>query len=178
MRSSYRRRVVTGTALAVALAATGVGLGAPPALADTVSVSYACTGPGAPGDPQSLEISMTAPATVQQGGTAELTVDVTTALTSPIDLPAHTVTGDMTINLGGAGSGSVTATGFGNPDPVPTGSTVTLTGGTASARLDTPGTTTFSPGDAAVHVFGLTVQCTISGDTQAAATTEVTPGTP
>ncbi|MEV4442338.1 ABC transporter ATP-binding protein, partial [Streptomyces sp. NPDC049577] len=31
---------------AVALAATGVGLGAPPALADTVSVSYACTGPG------------------------------------------------------------------------------------------------------------------------------------
>ncbi|MEU1374174.1 hypothetical protein ABZ442_10955 [Streptomyces triculaminicus] len=169
-----RRRTLASAAFVTALAAAGVGLGAPSATADTVSVGYTCTGPGAPDGVQSLQVTVTAPASVPQGGTAELALEVTTELKVPLNVPAHSVTGDMTLELGGAASGSVTATGFTNPASIPSGSTVTLTGGTASAQLDTAGTTTFTPGEAAVHVFGVTVACTVSGTAPVAATTEVT----
>ncbi|MEU7133594.1 hypothetical protein [Streptomyces sp. NPDC046261] len=171
-----RKRTLRSAALVAALASAGLGLGAPPAAADPVSVDYTCTGPGAPGGVQSLRVTMAAPESVPQGGTAELTVEVTTQLTVPISVPARSVTGEMEIAIGGAGSGSVTATGFTNPGSIPSGSTVTLTGGTASARLDTAGSTTFSPGNAAVHVFGVTVNCTVSGTAPVAATTDVTAG--
>lgn len=172
--NTSRRRMASSVALAAALACAGIGLGAGPAMADPVTVGYTCTGPGAPGGVQSLQVTMTAPASVSQGGTADLALEVTTALTVPISVPANSVTGDMTIDVGGAGSGSVAATGFTNPESIPSGSTVTLTGGTASVRLDNPGTTTFAPGNAAVHVFGVTVDCTVSGTAPVAATTEVT----
>ncbi len=172
--SGRRGRTLTGAALVAALASAGLGLGAPPALADTVSVSYACTGPGAPGDLQTLQVDVTAPASVPQGGTAELTLTATTQMTIPIDVPARAVTGELDLTLGGAASGTVTATGFTNENAIPSGSGVTLTGGTASVKLDTAGTTTFAPGNAKVHVFGVTVDCAVSGTAPVAATTEVT----
>ncbi|MFC5720672.1 hypothetical protein ACFP1Z_10905 [Streptomyces gamaensis] len=170
-----RNRTAAATALATALACTGVVLGAQPAAADTVSVGYTCTGPGAPSGVVSLTVTVTAPASVPQGGTADLTVSATTALTTPVNLPANSVSGEMTIALGGSASGTVTATGFTNPDPVPSGSTVAVSGGTASAQLSTAGSATFSPGNASVHVFGATVECAVSGTAPVAATTEVTP---
>ncbi|WP_414170057.1 hypothetical protein ACMATS_33620 [Streptoverticillium reticulum] len=173
---THRRRTAVGAALVTVLAGAGLGLGAPQATAaDPVSVGYTCTGPGAPSGVQSLQVTMTAPASVPQGGNADLSISVVTQLTVPIDVAAGSVTGEMTVNLGGAGSGSVTATGFTNPDAIPSGSTATLTGGTATAQLTTAGTTTFAPGDAAVHVFGVTVNCTVSGDAPVAAQTDVTP---
>ncbi|MEV5239156.1 hypothetical protein AB0K89_08580 [Streptomyces cinnamoneus] len=176
-RGLDRRRKRTLTSLAfVAALASGTALGAPPAVAaDAVSVDYTCTGPGAPDGAQPLQVTMTAPASVPQGGTADLAVEVTTALTVPIGVPANGVTGEMEITLGGAGSGSVTATGFTNPGAIPSGSTVTLTGGVASVQLDAAGTATFAPGNASVHVFGVTVACTVSGTAPVAASTEVTP---
>ncbi|MFI9240554.1 hypothetical protein [Streptomyces sp. NPDC053079] len=172
-----RNRTLTAAAFVAALASAGIGLGAPPAAAaDPVSVGYTCNGPGAPEGVQSLQVTMAAPATVPQGGTADLALEVTTQLRVPISVPANSVSGEMEIAIGGAGSGSVTATGFTNADRIPSGSTVTLTGGTASARLDDAGSTTFSPGNAAVHVFGVTVNCTVSGTAPVAATTDVTAG--
>ncbi|MEU3751364.1 hypothetical protein AB0H17_01170 [Streptomyces olivoreticuli] len=172
-RPPNRTRTITGAAMAVVLAGVGVGLAAPPALADTVAVQYTCTGPGAPSGVQSLSIAVTAPASVQQGGTADLTVDVITTLTAPIDLPAGSVSGELTLDLGGVATGSVTATGFGNADTIPSGTPVTVTGGKASAQLDSAGSATFSPGAATVHVFGITVACSISGTAPVAATTQV-----
>ncbi|MEU4211857.1 hypothetical protein AB0F13_17935 [Streptomyces sp. NPDC026206] len=171
-----RRRTLTSAAFVAALASAGIGLGAPPATADPVSVGYTCTGPGAPDGVQSLRVTMAAPASVPQGGTAELALEVTTQMTVPISVPARSVTGEMTIDLGGAASGSVSATGFTNPARIPSGSAVTLTGGTASARLDTAGLTTFTPSNASVHVFGVTVECVVSGTAPVAATTDVTAG--
>ncbi|MBT2382057.1 hypothetical protein [Streptomyces sp. ISL-11] len=173
-RSSQRKRTTAGAAFVAALVIGGIVLAAPPATADTVSVGYTCTGPGAPSGVQSLEVTVTAPATVPQGGTAELAVDVTTSLTAPVTVPAKSVTGEMTIELGGAATGTVTATGFTNPASIPTGTPVKVTGGTASVTLDAMGTTTFTPGAATVHVFGVTVACAISGTAPVAARTEVT----
>ncbi|GHC46107.1 hypothetical protein [Streptomyces cinnamoneus] len=171
-----RKRTLTSLAFVAALASGGTALGAPPAAAaDAVSVDYTCTGPGAPDGAQPLQVTMTAPATVPQGGTADLTVEVSTQLTVPIGVPANGVSGEMEITLGGAGSGSVTATGFTNPGRIPSGSTVTLTGGVASVQLDAAGTATFAPGNASVHVFGVTVACTVAGTAPVAASTEVTP---
>ncbi|MGW1071872.1 hypothetical protein [Streptomyces sp. NPDC002537] len=172
-RPPDRKRLMTGAALAAVLATAGVGLAAPPALADTVAVQYTCTGPGAPSGVQSLQIAVTAPASVQQGTAADLTVDVITTLTAPIGIPAGSVSGELSIDLGGAATGSVTATGFTNPDAIPSGTPVTVTGGKVSAQLDNAGSTTFSPGSATVHVFGVTVNCSISGTAPVAATTEV-----
>ncbi|MEU5421714.1 hypothetical protein ACFY1P_34445 [Streptomyces sp. NPDC001407] len=172
-RPPNRPRSIAGVAMAAVLAGVGVGLAAPPALADTVAVQYTCTGPGAPSGVQSLSIAVTAPASVEQGGTADLTVDVITTLTAPIDIPAGSVSGELKLDLGGAATGSATATGFTNSDTIPSGTPVTVTGGKASARLDNAGATTFSPGDATVHVFGVTVACSVSGTAPVAATTQV-----
>ncbi|GAA0478702.1 hypothetical protein ACFQ2B_02060 [Streptomyces stramineus] len=172
--SPHRKRIVTGAACAAALAGGSLGLSAPTAVADTVSVGYTCTGPGAPGGVQPLKVSVTAPADVPRGGTADLTVEVTTSLTAPLDLSARSVTGEMRIDLGGTATGSVTATGFTNPARIPSGTPVSLTGGKASVTLDSEGTATFAPGEAAVHVFGVTVTCTVSGTAPVAATTRVT----
>ncbi|MFF4224352.1 hypothetical protein ACFYZH_16010 [Streptomyces abikoensis] len=170
----HRGRVAATAAFVAALASAGLGLGTTSAAADPVSVSYTCTGPGAPSDVQSLQVTVTAPASVPQGGTADLTVEASTQLKVPINVPAQAVTGELDLTLGGAASGTVTATGFTNPDPVPSGSGVTLTGGTASVKLDSAGTTTFSPGTAKVHVFGVTVECAVSGSAPVAASTQVT----
>ncbi|MGK5547594.1 hypothetical protein ACSNOH_23085 [Streptomyces sp. URMC 127] len=166
---------ITRTALAATLAAAAAALGAPPAAAaDAVTVGYTCTGPGAPGGVQSLLVTVTAPAGVPRGSTADLSVEVTTALTVPVDVPARAATGEMVLELGGAATGSVTATGFTNPAAVPSGSTVTLTGGAASAELGTAGAATVTPGAATVHVFGVTVACEVSGTAPVAATIDVT----
>ncbi|PHQ52190.1 hypothetical protein BLA24_09005 [Streptomyces cinnamoneus] len=55
------RRTPANAALALALAIAGVGLWAPSATADPVSVGYTCTGPGAPDGVQSLQVTVTAP---------------------------------------------------------------------------------------------------------------------
>ncbi|MEW2034982.1 hypothetical protein AB0901_31340 [Streptomyces roseifaciens] len=150
-------------------------LGAPPAAAaEAVTVAYTCTGPGAPSGVQSLLVTVTAPAAVPRGSAADLSVEVTTALNVPVDVPARAATGEMAFRLGGAGSGSVTATGFTNTAAIPAGSPVTLTGGAVSARLDAAGATTFTPGAATVHVFGVTVACEVSGTAPVAATVDVT----
>ncbi|MEV5376500.1 hypothetical protein [Streptomyces nondiastaticus] len=170
-----RSRMITGAALAAVLAGAGTVLGAPPAAAaDAVTVGYTCTGPGAPGGVQSLLVTVTAPAGAPQGSTADLSVEVTTALTVPIDVPARAATGEMTLELGGAATGSVTAAGFTNAATVPSGSTVTLTGGTASVGLPAAGAATVTPGTATVHVFGVTVTCQVSGTAPVAATIDVT----
>ncbi|UQI45469.1 hypothetical protein M1P56_14475 [Streptomyces sp. HU2014] len=172
--SSRRKRTTAVAALAAALTTGAAVLAAPAAVAATVSVGYTCTGPGAPADVQPIQVSMTAPASVPAGGTAELSVDVTTSIKAPLTLPARSVTGEMDIVLGGTASGSVTATGFTNAAVVPSGTTVKVTGGKASVKLDAAGTATFAPGKASVHVFGVTVECVVSGTAPVAATTEVT----
>ncbi|RLU77442.1 hypothetical protein CTZ27_38095 [Streptomyces griseocarneus] len=168
-----RRRTLAGAAVAAVLAGAGTVLAAPPALADTVPVQYTCTGPGAPGGVQSLQIAVTAPDSVQQGTTVNLSVDVITTITAPIDLPAGSVSGELALDIAGADTGSVTATGFSNADTVPSGTPVSVTGGKASFQFHTAGVTTFSPGTASVHVFGVTVDCSISGTAPVAATVQV-----
>ncbi|MFF7726921.1 hypothetical protein [Streptomyces sp. NPDC008001] len=171
----HRRRTITGVALAALLAGAGTVLAAPPAAAaDAVTVGYTCTGPGAPDGVQSLLVTVTAPANAPKGSTADLSVEVTTAMTVPVDVPAGAATGELALDLGGAASGSVTATGFTSTAAIPSGSTVTLTGGAASVRLDAAGTTTLTPGEATVHVFGVTVTCAVSGTAPVAATIDVT----
>ncbi|MEV5506765.1 hypothetical protein [Streptomyces orinoci] len=175
-KRSARRRTAASAAAAALLAAAGIGLATPSAVAggtDTVSVSYTCTGPGAPSGDNPIQLTVTAPASVPQGGSANLTVSATTQMTAPIDLPANTVTAEMNLAIGGANSGSVQVTGATNDSAVASGSTVAVTGGTASVELDSAGTTTFTPGDIAVHVFGVTVNCSVSGDAPVAASTEV-----
>ncbi|PHQ52191.1 hypothetical protein BLA24_09010 [Streptomyces cinnamoneus] len=93
------RRTPANAALALALAIAGVGLWAPSATADPVSVGYTCTGPGAPDGVQSLQVTVTAPATVAQGGTAELTLEVATELKVPFGIPAQSVTGELDLQL-------------------------------------------------------------------------------
>ncbi|MGK5734009.1 hypothetical protein [Streptomyces sp. URMC 124] len=172
---SSRRRLGAAASLAAVLAGAGTVLGAPPAAAaEAVTVAYTCTGPGAPSGVQSLLVTVTAPATLPRGATAELSVEVTTALNVPVDVPARAATGEMAFRLGGAASGSVTAAGFTNTAAIPSGSPVTLTGGAASAQLDTAGAATFTPGTATVHVFGVTVTCEVSGTAPVAATIDVT----
>ncbi|MCC3769839.1 hypothetical protein [Streptomyces sp. UNOC14_S4] len=168
-----RRRTLAGAAVAAVLAGAGTVLAAPPALADTVPVQYTCTGPGAPAGVQSLQVAVTAPDEVHQGTTASVSADVITTITAPIDLPAGSVTGELTLDLGGAGTGSVTATGFSNADVVPSGTPVSVTGGKVPVQFHAVGPTTFSPGSASVHVFGITVECAISGTAPVAATTRV-----
>lgn len=173
-KRSNRTRTAASAAAVALMASAGIALTAPSALADTVSVGYTCTGPGAPGGVNTLQLTVTAPASVPQGATADLAVSATTQLTAPIDLPANTVSAELDLQLGGAGSGSVTASGATNPDAVPSGSTVSVSGGAASVQLTNAGSTTFTPGNIAVHVYGVTVSCTISGTAPVAATTEVT----
>ncbi|MBB5122991.1 hypothetical protein AF335_14235 [Streptomyces eurocidicus] len=172
--SSRRGRATAIVALAAALTTGAAVLTAPQAAAATVSVGYTCTGPGAPAGVQPVQISVTAPASVPAGGTAELSVDVATSIKAPLTLPARSVTGELVIDLGGAASGSVTATGFTNRAVVPSGTAVKVTGGKATVRLGKPGTATFAPGKASVHVFGATAECVVSGTAPVAATTEVT----
>ncbi|MCD9194646.1 hypothetical protein [Streptomyces albireticuli] len=174
--SPRRGRTTTAAAVVAAVTAGLAVLAAPAAGAATVSVGYTCAGPGAPSGVQPVQISMTAPASVPVGGTAELSVDVTTSIKAPLTLPARSVTGELGITLGGAASGSVTATGFTNAAVVPSGTAVKVTGGKAAVKLDAAGTATFAPGKASVHVFGVTVECVVSGTAPVAATTEVTTG--
>ncbi|MCQ4084755.1 hypothetical protein NGB36_30330 [Streptomyces sp. RB6PN25] len=171
---SSRRYAAVGAAI-VAMAGAALAFGAPPAMADTVSVNYTCTGTGAPSGVTTSQITVTAPATAAVGSTVDLQVSLSTAQTAPIALPANGVQGQVVINLGGASSGSVTATGLTDPSGIAAGSPVVLTGGTASVQLSNAGSVTFTPGNTTVTVseFGATVNCAVSGTAPVAATTQV-----
>ncbi|QHC23968.1 hypothetical protein [Streptomyces sp. GS7] len=173
-RTKRHRRSTAGATVVALLATAGIGLAAPQASADSVSVGYTCTGAGAPSGVNPIQVTLNAPATIAQGGTANLTLSATTQMTAPVDLPAGAVTAEADIVLGGANSGTATATGFTNDSAVPSGSTVSVSGGTASIQLNDVGTTTYTPGAIAVHVFGLTVNCTVADTAPVLGSTEVT----
>src|SRR2546423_5067126 len=118
------RTVVT---LAGALALTGAGIAAAGgAAADPVTVNYTCESPigRQTGD---VAVTITAPATAAVGDTATITVTSgPTPFTTPLDLPAGSVTPSGTVTVGGAQTGSVDVAGPANADPIPAGSQVQL----------------------------------------------------
>ncbi|WP_372412180.1 hypothetical protein [Streptomyces luteireticuli] len=122
------------------------------------------------------EVTVTAPVSVPQGGTAELSLDVFMGMNSPISVPARSVKGTAGLSLGGAQTGQMNATGLTNPDAIAGGKPVILSGGRASVRLDTPGKVTVTPGDMSFTAMGIIASCMLKGTAPAAATVEVTSG--
>ncbi|OKI09462.1 hypothetical protein A6A06_01810 [Streptomyces sp. CB02923] len=155
------------------LAAAGLTMvaAAGPAAAGTVSLTYSCSVGGTtvayPG-----AVTITAPATAKAGDVVTLQVDLEREPHAAQDIPAHAITGQLTIGLGGAGTGSVQAAGLTNLQAVPKGGAVVLSGST-SATLSTAGDVTFTPAGLQVAFNGAAATCSPVGAVAPAATTTV-----
>ncbi|MFI1801163.1 hypothetical protein ACH427_27965 [Streptomyces sp. NPDC020379] len=176
MRTGSARTLARSALIVCAAATAAVGISLPTATArstEAVSVDYTCTGFGSP-IALIAQVTVDAPASIPRGETAPLHMTLATSMTAPLSLPANQVTGTSSLTLGGASSGTTAITGMTNPAPITAGKPIALTGGTAAAQLDTPGTTTFTPGNMSFTAMGITVNCTVNGTPPIAASTEVT----
>ncbi|MFE3599930.1 hypothetical protein [Streptomyces sp. NPDC059142] len=165
-------RTAAGLTMTGAVLGLVTGIGAGTAMADTVSTTYSCAAGG-----QTLEvtekITITAPATANTGDTVTLQVAVEHGTKTTGTVPAKSVTAQMVVTVGGAGSGAVTATGLTNPEEIPQGTVPVLSGGTAQVSLSAPGDVTFTPSELTVDNGGLKATCSPIGSVAAAATTHV-----
>ncbi|MGW2559952.1 beta-xylosidase [Streptomyces sp. NPDC001514] len=176
-RSAGRRRRWAAALGVTALAVTGAGVLAPPAVARataSVAVDFPthCVPPPIAGIPP-IDGTTTAEITVDNaapkvGDTVTVTYTVTKpAASNPVDLalPADIMTPSGKVALGGAQSGSVTVTGPKKNPPVPGKGAFPPFSMTGTFTITAPGSITLSPGDYNIHtsyIMELDTPCTVT----------------
>jgi hypothetical protein len=171
--------VRVGLAAAVTAAATA-GVGVPSAAASTsfgltTTITFSCTEPPWPGEKdQTFDVTLDAPPVVLAGGTIAVQASMVSAAPSVGDLPANALNGYLDVVVGGAGSGEVPAKGLTNPQAVPTGQPVSLSGGVADVPAAKTGVYTFKPDDFQLSTpSNTTIVCVPKSGTSVSALTVV-----
>ncbi|MGW1884912.1 beta-xylosidase [Streptomyces sp. NPDC001970] len=176
-RSAGRRRRWAAALGVTALAVTGAGVPASPAVAQataSVAVDFPthCVPPPIAGIPP-IDGTTTAEITVDNaapkvGDTVTVTYTVTKpAASNPVDLalPADIMTPSGKVALGGTQSGSVTVTGPKKNPPVPGKGEFPPFSMTGTFTVTAPGSITLSPGDYNIHtsyIMELDTPCTVT----------------
>lgn len=137
------RRIMAIGAAAVTTAGIIIA-GGSAASADTVSVSYTCSGFGFPVQNFTYSVTITAPATATRGQTVTLQASIAATSPSSQNVAAGVNRAELDIVLGGASSGTVTATGLTNPS-IQAGTPWRVEGGQAQVTLSNAGTVSFTP---------------------------------
>jgi hypothetical protein len=162
-RRRIGRRIAATAVGALTLAGAGV-LVASNAQADPITVNYSCQTPLGvqAGD---VQVTVTAPATAAVGEAATVTVSSgATPFTTPLDLPAGSVTPSGTVTVSGAQTGTLDVAGQPNAEPIPAGSAVPLSPMTGSLTLTTAGQVDLAPAAVTVALNiplgNFTISCT------------------
>ncbi|MET9266517.1 hypothetical protein [Amycolatopsis sp. NPDC004079] len=115
-----------------------------------------------------------APVHAQVGGTVQLSVSGSLGVNKEgITIPAKAIDADLKVVLGGTQTGSVSATGLTNPTAQAPGEDRTMTGGTATVQLTSPGAVTFTPGTLTGHSASKTANCEVVGSAPVSSVTAV-----
>jgi hypothetical protein len=126
-----------------------------------------------------VELTVEAPATAAVGDTVPVTVTPgPTPFTSPLDLPAGSVTAVATAHLANAQTGTFEVAGQPNAEPIPANTPVNLGPLTGSFVATTAGQVDLVPGNVTVtanvpDVGVLTVPCTLTAPAPVAASVQV-----
>ena len=147
----------------------------PPVNTGTVDVDYACEEPPFPPADTVFRITFTVPPRVTKGAQIPVGVKLQTTTPAPEGLEANTMTGQVKVIAGGAGSITQTAYGLTNPVVPPAGDPLTLSGGLTSFTANAKGTWNFTPGvvETVYEELGYHLVCTPKSTPRVAVSTVV-----